>query len=310
MRRAPGVFWPGDGLAQERATGGRGRMDGQGHGAEGGEIALAFAARVAAAPDPALGRAVAGVVGHLHAMIAGMRLTPGALHAAIGFLTEVGHATDSRRQEWVLLADVLGVSTLVEDLSSTRPPGATPNTVAGPFYRADVPECPNGADISRDGRGEPVEVRGRIVDCAGRPVGGAMVEVWQANGDGVYENQEPDLQPEFNLRGRLRAAEDGTFGLRTVRPRGYPLPADGPVGQLLARLGCRLERPAHIHFRVTAPGFQRLTTHIFDRDDPAIGNDALFGVRPALLGEFRPQPAGGYLLEVGFVLAPEEAAGG
>lgn len=273
----------------------------------------ALSARVAGAADARLAEAVLAAARHLHALVRETRPSSNDLRRALEFLTDVGQHSDARRQEWVLLADVLGVSTLVEDLGTVRPPGATPNTLPGPFYRADVPEVPNGGDISRDKRGERMRVSGRVTALDGRAAGGAVVEVWQANGDGVYENQEPDQQPEFNLRGRLRAEADGSFGFLTVRPRGYCLPSDGPVGMLMAALGYRLERPAHLHFRISAPGYDTLTTHVFDRGDPAIGRDALFGVKEGLLGDIRRMPPGSdadWGLDVAFVLAPAGAGGG
>ncbi len=262
----------------------------------------ALVTRLGAAQDDRLHVAFLAVVKQLHDLIGVLRPTGDELRAVIDFLTDVGHSADARRQEWVLLADVIGVSTRVEDLNAPRPDGATPNTLPGPFYRDDVPETPLGGDLSRDGCGPPLQVTGRIRDLAGRGVAGAVVEVWHANALGRYENQDPDLQPEFNLRGRLRADAEGGFHFRTIRPQGYALPEDGPVGRLMNRLGLRLERPAHLHFRVTAPGYQTLTTHIFDRADPAIARDALFGVKPALLADFRAA-ASGHSLDVGLVMA-------
>ncbi len=259
--------------------------------------------RLAGTPDAGGAAAFLQAVGHVHALVREARPTPEALRAAIDFLTEVGHSADARRQEWVLLADVIGVSTLVEDLARARPDGVTPNTLAGPFYRADAPDLPLGATISRDGRGAALSVGGTLSDRAGVALPGALVEVWQANGEGRYENQEPDQQPEFNLRGRFRADAAGHFHFLSVKPGGYFLPEDGPVGRLLNRFGCRLERPAHLHFRVTAAGYETLTTHVFDRADPAIGRDALFGVKPALLGDFVPDGRGGWRLAVNFRLA-------
>ena len=151
-------------------------------------------------------------------------------------------------------------------------------------------------------------VLGRVVDLNGTPVQKAVIEVWQANAVGRYENQEPDQQPEFNLRGKLRGDAGGRFQYQTVRPGGYALPCDGPVGRMMAQLGLRLLRPAHLHFRITAPGFDTLTTHVFDRADPAIGFDAIFGVKPELLYDFRPaqqDTEGAELaLDVLFVLCP------
>jgi hydroxyquinol 1,2-dioxygenase len=251
-------------------------------------------------------RTLLTIVGRVHALVAELRPSPDEWRQVIDFLTAVGHAADARRQEWVLLADVIGVSTLIEDLNTARPAGATPNTLAGPFYRADAPDMADGAPISRDGIGLPLRVTGLITDLAGHGIARARVEVWHANGDGVYENQQPDLQPEFNLRGRFTADDLGRFSLSSICPGGYALPGDGPVGQLFSGLGLALDRPAHLHFRVTAPGYQTLTTHVFDRDDPAIGRDALFSVKPALLGTFRPittESGPARALDVTFVLA-------
>ncbi len=269
-----------------------------------------LAARISSDRDDRLVCALLASVAHVHDLVRDLRPTPEEWRGLIGFLTEVGHAADARRQEWVLLADVIGASTLVEDLFSARPQGATPNTLAGPFYRADAPDMDNGDDISRDGIGLPLEVNGYINGLNGEAVQRAMVEVWQANSFGVYENQQPDQQPEFNLRGRFVSDASGAFHFRTVRPSGYALPDDGPVGRLMARIGVRLERPAHLHFRVTAAGYQTLTTHIYDRTDPAIGRDALFGVKPELLGDFREgstSDSRSHELEVRLVLAPLDA---
>jgi hydroxyquinol 1,2-dioxygenase len=254
-----------------------------------GEIGL----RLAAAGDDRLGAALLAIMGRLHDLVVDLRPSTAEIRKVIEFLTDVGHAADDRRQEWVLLADVLGISTRVEELNAPCPEGATPTTVPGPFYRDDAPELADGSDLSRDGVGEPMLVSLQVTDLGGTAVAGALVDVWQANAYGRYENQDPDLQPEFNLRGRMRTGSDGRLTYRTVKPRGYFLPEDGPVGRLLNQLGLRLERPAHLHFKVTAPGFRTLVTHVFDRDDPAIGRDALFGVRPELLAEFRALRPGG-----------------
>lgn len=263
------------------------------------DVLHALAGRMAQSGGTRLPTAFLTTVTRLHGLVTDLRPTPDELRAVIEFLTDVGHSADARRQEWVLLADVIGVSTLVEDLNTCRPDGATPNTLAGPFYRADVPEVAQGANLSRDGIGDALDLHGQIMALGGTPVPAAMVEVWHANALGRYENQDPDLQPEFNLRGRLRTDANGRFHLSTIKPRGYALPEDGPVGRLLNGLGLRLERPAHIHFRVTAPGFDPLTTHVFDRADPAIARDALFGVKPELLADFTAAR-----LDVTFVLAP------
>lgn len=269
-------------------------------------VSAELADRMARAGTSRLHETLGAVVLAMHDLIENLRLTPAELRAGIEFLTEVGHAADPRRQEWVLLADVMGLSSLLDDLQALRPAGATPNTVAGPFYRADAPDLPLGADISRDGRGEPLSVGGKIASVTGTRLSDALVEVWHANAEGKYENQEPDLQPEHNLRGRFRTDALGRFAFRSVMPRGYVLPSDGPVGRLMETLGLCLERPAHLHFRVSAKGHETLVTHIFDRADAAIGRDAIFGVKPELLAEFRSakDPAAGRMLDVNLVLCP------
>lgn len=277
-------------------------MDGQRASSDGHRIAMALRQRLDAAAPGRLTDAVRLISVHAFDILATLRPTPEELDAVVQFLTEVGYATDARRQEWVLLADVFGLSDRVMNCEEGVPPGVTPSTLTGPFYRADAPLLPLGADLCRNGEGERLLVRGVVRSLTGAPLAGALVEVWHANGQGRYENQDPDNQPEHNLRGRFRADAEGRFQFRTIRPGGYALPDDGPVGQLARRLGLSLDRPAHIHFAVSAPGHRRLVTAIFDGADPAIDRDALFAVKPGLIGDFRPA-GGGYSLDVSLVLA-------
>lgn len=256
-------------------------------GSDAASFEIDFVARLSRLPASRLTATLGPLVAALQELLHDLALTPAEFRVALDYLTEVGHHADARRQEWVLLADALGFSALVEDLNTLRPAGATPNTVAGPFYRADAPDRPNGAAISLNGKGVPLLVAGRVLSLGGEPLAHAMVEVWQADGSGKYENQQPDDQPENNLRGRFHTDAQGQFGFTSVMPGGYSLPADGPVGRLMRNLGLCLQRPAHIHFRISAPGHERLTTQIFDQADPAIGRDAVFGVKPGLLAEFR-----------------------
>ncbi|MDH6266157.1 hydroxyquinol 1,2-dioxygenase [Rhizobium sp. SG_E_25_P2] len=249
--------------------------------------AEAFASRFAA-PDDATARLLAAVVSHVHLLIKEFRPSQDQWRKVIEFLTDVGHAADERRQEWVLFSDLIGASALVEDINTRRPKGATPNTIRGPFFRSDTPERAPGNSISLDGIGEQLLVEGSVEDLDGLPVSAAEIITWQANAEGFYENQQPDLQPEFNLRGLFRVDETGRFHYRTVRPAGYGVPDDGPVGRLLTQAGYPLRRPAHLHFLVRAPGFETITTHIYDADDPRLGEDALFGVRPELVKTFEP----------------------
>lgn len=227
------------------------------------------------------------LVDHLHQAVKETRPTAADWRSAIDFLTEVGHASDERRQEWVLLSDLLGLTALVEEINSRRPKGATPNTVRGPFYRAGAPRLADGASICLDGVGEALAVHGRIVDLDGAPVAGAAVETWQANAQGFYENQQPDLQPDFNLRGIFTTGADGTFRYRSVKPAGYSVPDDGPVGRMLGAIGYTLRRPAHLHFLIKADGFETISTHVYEAGDPYLAEDALFGVKPELIGDFR-----------------------
>jgi hydroxyquinol 1,2-dioxygenase len=276
-------------------------MDGRVAGSETQRIAAQVRQRLATATPGRLRDAVGLIADHAFDIAARMRATPADLDAVVQFLTDVGYATDARRQEWVLLADVLGLSDGV--LNGQRPdvPGVTPSVLPGPFYRPDAPRLPLGADICRDGTGQPLEVRGRVTSLSGRALQGAEVEVWHANADGRYENQDPDNQPEHNLRGRFVTDAGGGFHFRTIRPRGYALPDDGPVGQLARRLGLSLDRPAHMHFAITAAGHHRLVTAIFDGTDPAIDRDALFAVKPGLVGQFRSDG-----LDVALVLEPAD----
>jgi hydroxyquinol 1,2-dioxygenase len=264
-------------------------------------------ARLTRGTERELAEALATVVRCLHQAVREIRPTGAQWRSAVAFLTEVGHASDERRQEWVLLSDLLGVTQLIEEINGQRPRGATPNTSRGPFYRADAPQLAGGASISLDGVGEPLAVTGHVRDLDGKPIAGAIVETWQANGAGWYENQQPDLQPEFNLRGVFRTDQAGDFAYGTVKPAGYRVPDDGPVGQLLGRLGYPLDRPAHLSFIVRAPGFETLTTQVYDGSDPHLADDALFGVKPELVGTFNCERGEGgrtqWSLDYTFVLA-------
>ncbi|MCX7645938.1 MAG: 6-chlorohydroxyquinol-1,2-dioxygenase [Rhodobacteraceae bacterium] len=282
-------------------------MDGNGSGPMLPAVAAELQRRLAAGGSGRLGEAVRLIMDRVFDVVARLRPPAEELDALLQFLTDVGYATDARRQEWVLLADVLGVTDGIVSGAGPTPPGVTPSTLPGPFYRPDAPQLPLGADLCRGGPGARLTVTGRVTAADGTPLPGAAVEVWHANAEGRYENQDPDNQPEHNLRGRFTADAAGRFHFRTIRPGGYSLPADGPVGQLAQRLGLRLDRPAHIHFAAAAPGYRRLVTAFFDGSDPAIGRDALFAVKPGLIAEFRPA-GGGFALDVALALEADPAA--
>jgi hydroxyquinol 1,2-dioxygenase len=234
-----------------------------------------------------LRQVMSAFVRHIHAAVTEVSLTDEEWFEAIKFLTAVGHTCTDWRQEFILLSDVLGVSMLVDAVSHDRPDGATENTVLGPFYVPEAPLYPKGGNICLDGRGEPLLVTGRVVDEAGQPLSGVSLEVWQTNDEGYYDVQQKDVQPEHNLRGRFATDVNGEYAFVSVKPRHYPIPDDGPVGQLLTALGRHPNRPAHIHFIVTRPGYETVTTHIFAPDCPYLDSDPVFGVKSSLIAEFR-----------------------
>ena len=252
-----------------------------------GTSAEVVVARNAEAPDARLAEVMGAITRHLHAAVKEIEPTQEEWMAAIRFLTRTGHTCTDWRQEFILLSDVLGVSMLVDAIDNRKPQGASEGTVLGPFHIEDVPEREMGADICLDGKGEPMLVRGRVTDADGRPLNGAMLDVWQANDEGFYDVQQKGLQPEFNLRGVFRTRADGRYWFRGVKPKFYPIPDDGPVGDLLKGLGRHPYRPAHLHYILEADGHEPLVTHIFDPSDPYIASDAVFGVKESLLTEFR-----------------------
>lgn len=227
------------------------------------------------------------LVKHLHAFIKETRPSMDEWMYGINFLTRTGHLSTDWRQEYILLSDVLGISMLVETLNHDKMSGETESTVLGPFYIANAPQYPNGANICLDGKGEPVYVHGKVTDNKGRPIPGAIVDVWQANEDGFYDVQQKGIQPEMNLRGVFRTDDKGNYSFRSAYPRFYPIPFDGSVGDLLVALDRNHNRPAHLHFMVSAPGYEKLVTHIFTPDCPWLKDDAVFGVKESLIADFK-----------------------
>jgi hydroxyquinol 1,2-dioxygenase len=244
-------------------------------------------ARMGPEVDPRFREIMTILVQHLHAAVKEAEIKPEEWLAAIRFLTQTGQLCSDWRQEFILLSDVLGVSMLVDAINHMRPQGATENTVLGPFYVSGAPRLPHGANISLDGKGEPVLVRGRVIDTQGQPIVGATLDVWQANEDGFYDVQQKGVQPEWNLRGLFETDTQGRYWFRSAKPRYYPIPDDGAVGKLLKALGRHPNRAAHLHFIVEAPGFDRVVTHIFEPDCPYLAEDAVFGVKHSLIAEFQ-----------------------
>ena len=241
------------------------------------------AASFADTSDPRLKQIMTSLVRHLHAFVKEVELTEEEWGFAIDFLTRTGHMSDEVRQEFILLSDVLGVSMLVETINHRTGGTSTESTVLGPFHMVESPVRELGADIALDGKGTPCLVSGQVTGPDGEPLAGASVDVWQTNEDGFYDVQQPDIQPPGNLRGMFTADEDGRFWFRSVVPRYYPIPDDGPVGQLLSSTGRHPNRPAHLHFIVAAPGYRPVTTHVFVADSPYLDSDAVFGVKESLV---------------------------
>ena len=267
--------------------------------------------------DPRLKEVMAAIVRHLHAAVKEVEPSREEWMKAILFLTNTGHMCNDWRQEFILLSDILGVSMLVDAINSRRPTGASENTVLGPFHIEGAPEMEMGANICLDGKGVPMLVHGRILDTNGNPLQGATIDVWQANDEGFYDVQQKGIQPDFNLRGKFTTGPDGRYRFKAVKPKFYPIPDDGPVGQLLDKLGRHPYRPAHFHYIISKEGYDPLTTHIFDPDDPYINSDAVFGVKESLMAKFKPiedsakQAENGfdglyYDVEHDFVLAPND----
>ena len=257
-------------------------------------------ARIGPDANPRVAEIMRVMVHHLHAAIKEARITGEEWMAAIEFLTQTGQICTDWRQEFFLLSDVLGASMLVDAINHQRPEGSTENTVLGPFHVSNAPRYVSGANISLDGKGEPVLVSGRVIDSDGRPIAGATLDVWQANEDGFYDVQQPDVQPPMNLRGLFTSDADGRFWFRSAKPRYYPIPDDGPVGKLLAALGRHPNRAAHLHFIVEAEGYDRIVTHIFTPDCGYLGGDAVFGVKKSLIADFKQIDDPAHAAELGF----------
>jgi len=256
-------------------------------------------------PDPRLKLILVRLITHLHNFAREVELTEEELLEAILFLTATGQKCSDKRQEFILLSDVLGLSMLTVAMNNKKPEGCTESTVFGPFHVEGAPVYDNGADIANGAVGEPCLVRGTVKDRNGVPIAGAELEVWQADAEGNYDVQYPDLKTH-QARGVLRSRQDGSFEFRTVVAVAYPIPVDGPVGDLLRATGRHPWRPAHLHFMIKAKQYQTLVTHVFRNGDQYLDSDAVFGVRQTLVADWIRQPDGGYTLNYDFVLNPAD----
>jgi catechol 1,2-dioxygenase len=250
------------------------------------DITAAVRASFDGCTDPRLRELMQTLVTHLHAFAVETSLTEDEWRGVIATLTDTGHITDARRQEFILWSDALGLSMLVDALAHELPAGATESTVIGPFYVAGSPLREYGESmVQEEGAGVPAWVYGRVLDVEGNPIAGAEVDVWQNGADMLYAVQRPEAE-EDHLRGRYLTRDDGTYAFVAVRPVPYPIPHDGPVGRMLEATGRHPWRPAHIHIIVRAPGYKTVTTHVFDATSEYLDSDTVFAVKPSLVRRF------------------------
>jgi hydroxyquinol 1,2-dioxygenase len=242
------------------------------------------------ADSPRYRTVMESLVRHLHAFIREVRLSDDEWHAGIDFLTRTGRITDERRQEFILLSDVLGASMLTVGINQSADPAVTESTVFGPFFLSESPKIDLGGDLALGALGQPCFVEGMVRGLGGDGVGGARLEVWGADEDGLYDVQH--ARRRTANRGHLLADQRGDFSFWSIRPTAYPIPTDGPVGDLLRAAGRGPMRPAHLHFMISAPGWRTLVTHLFAAGDRYLSNDAVFGVKDSLVVEFTEHPAG------------------
>jgi hydroxyquinol 1,2-dioxygenase len=254
-------------------------------------ITAAVIDRFANTPDPRVKEIMTSLVHHLHAFARDVRLSFKEWSYAVDFLTRTGRICSDKRQEFILLSDTLGLSMLVDAIDHPGGAGVTDSTVLGPFYVAGAPEMTLGSDVSGGLSGEPLYVEGTVCSCDGRPIANAMVDTWHSDAEGFYDVQRPELSASA-LRARFRADANGHFHFWSIVPRFYPIPDDGPVGEMLKLTARHPFRPAHVHFMISAPGHETLITHVFAADSPYLDSDAVFGVKNELICEFTQEQPG------------------
>jgi len=268
-------------------------------------------------PNKRLKFLIEETVKSLHDLVRRTELTFAEWNQAIEFLTQTGQKCDDKRQEFILLSDTMGVSMLVDEINNRRVAGATPSTVEGPFHIPDAPEVAHGASMAGSAPGIPCFVSGTVRGLDGKPIAGAVLDLWQTDGEGLYEEQRRTTEPW--MRGIYKSQADGSYSVRTVAPISYTIPMDGPVGAFFNRTDMSHMRPAHIHFAISAPGFHYLVTHLFQKGDEFIQNDVVYGVKDALIVEFVKKPPGKasngetvdtpfYEVKYDFVLEQQQAA--
>jgi hydroxyquinol 1,2-dioxygenase len=261
------------------------------------DVTAAVLSEIARAPDARFREIMSALVRHLHAFAREVKLSEAEFQAAAAYIVALGQRTTESHNEAVLMAGALGLSTLV-CLINNGNNGATETTanLLGPFWRADSPATENGESIVRSATpGEPIFVTATIKDPNGAPVAGAEVDVWHSSTEGYYENQDP-VQADMNLRGKFISNAQGRIAFRSIKPAGYPIPVDGPVGDLLRAQRRANLRPAHLHFLIHKPGFKTHISQVYSDDDPNLETDSQFGVTRALIGHYvrhdhEPAPA-------------------
>lgn len=231
------------------------------------------------------------LVEYLHGFIREIEPSMEEWNSAIDFLTRAGQICTKTRQEFILLSDTLGVSTLVDSLNHRGVEPATASSVLGPFYVSQAPERNLGSTINGELTGEPLLVAGQVTDLAGNPLANAVVDTWHADGEGFYDVQHPELEA-LAMRAKFHTDQEGRFYFWSILPRYYPIPHDGPVGEMLAATGRHPNRPAHVHFMINAPGFQPLVSQIFVDQSPYLDSDSVFGVKSSLIAPYTSEPAG------------------
>ena len=268
-------------------------------------------------PDPRLRQVMQAAIKHLHGFVREIEPSNEEWFAVIDWLTRTGKMCTDKRQEFILASDVFGVSMLVDAINHRLPTGATPTTVEGPFHVADAPQLGHGADMAGGCPGEPLFITGNVRNLDGKPIGGAALDVWQTDGEGFYEAQRNVTGPW--MRGLYRTGADGKYAIRTVAPIAYTIPMDGTIGELMKRTDISHMRPAHVHFHLTAPGYDGLVTHLFQNGDPYIETDVVYGVKQELIAKFEHRPPGKaptgenvatpfYVVTYDFVLKQAQAA--
>lgn len=265
--------------------------------------------------DERFGQVMTSLIRHLHDFVRDVQLTQDEWMTAIEFLTKAGQICTDKRQEFILLSDTLGVSILVDAINNRFPDGASEQTVLGPYYWEGAPDLPMGSDLAQGIVGEPCFYSGRLTTLDGKPIDGAVLDIWSGDGEGNYDMQLES--EEMRARGKLTTDADGKYWFRSIKPFYYPVPTDGPVGAMLDAMGRHPNRPGHIHFIVSAPGYKTIVTHIFPSDTPYLDSDAVFGVKQSLIANFERHEPGAtptgeklavpfWTCEYDFRLAPQQ----